>query len=153
VDPTELADRTAIRRLVDEYAAAADHRDGPRFAAVFTTDGVLVSPTGRHVGRDALAAIPSKLERYDRTFHLVANHLVDLADDRATATGETVAEAHHWYVDDDGVARDRVLFLRYLDRFVRVIDVRGDGDPTSTWRIAERTLEVVATDVRTLSAG
>jgi hypothetical protein len=76
---------------------------------------------------------------------------VDLADDRATATGETSAEAHHWYVDDDGTARDRVLFIRYLDRFVRIIDVRSDGEPTSTWRIAERVLDVVATDLRTVT--
>jgi uncharacterized protein (TIGR02246 family) len=136
VEPTELADRAHIRGLVDEYAAAADGRDGERFAAAFTPDGVLVaSPTSRYEGAAELATVPGKLARYDRTHHLVVDHLAVIAADGRTATAITAAEAHHLH-HVDGVEHDRVLRIRYHDRFLRT-DEAG-------WRIAERTLEILA---------
>lgn len=134
MDPSELADRIAIRRLVDEYALAADTGDGARFSAAFTPDGVLVaSETSRYEGTDELATVPGKLARYDRTRHVVANHVVDLDPSGDAATGVTYCDAHHLHRDDRGDERDRILHLRYFDRFVRT----GAG-----WRIAERRLEL-----------
>lgn len=134
MDAAELADRTQIRRLVDDYALAADTGDGGRFAGAFTPDGVLVaSETSRYEGADELATVPDKLARYDRTRHVVANHVVDLAPSGDEATGVTYCDAHHLLRDDRGDERDRILHLRYLDRFVRT---------TAGWRIAERRLEL-----------
>lgn len=126
----DLADRVAIRALVDGYAAAADRRDAAAFGALFTPDATLVGSQLRYEGADQIATIPAKLDRYERTFHLVANHVVDLAGD--TASGETYCAAHHLHTVD-GVQVDRVLHIRYLDDFVRT----DDG-----WRISCRRLEV-----------
>jgi uncharacterized protein (TIGR02246 family) len=132
----EPADRAAIRRLVDEYAAAADARDGERFAAAFAPDGVLVaSPTSRYEGTAELATVPGKLARYDRTHHVVVDHHAEVATDGVTATAVTSAEAHHLH-HVDGVEHDRLLRIRYHDRFVRTA--------AAGWRIAERRLEIVA---------
>ena len=98
---------------------------------MFTADGVLVGATSRYEGAAELATVPAKLGRYLRTMHVVANHVVDLDGDRAT--GETTCVAHHLHDEDATGERDRVLYLRYHDAFVRT----GDG-----WRIAERRLEV-----------
>lgn len=133
----EQADRAAIRRLVDEYAAAADARDGARFAAAFAPDGVLVaSATSRYEGTAELATVPGKLGRYDRTHHLVLDHQAEVASDRVSATAITSADAHHLH-HVDGVEHDRLLRIRYHDRFIRT-DAAG-------WRIAERRLEILAT--------
>ena len=127
----DLLDRDALRRLVERYATAVDHRDLDAVAGCFLPDGCLTVGDGAPLGgRDAIVTALRRLERYDVTAHLLghSNHVVD--GDRAT--GESWCRAHHVY-EQDGVRRDWVMAIRYLDRYVRV----GGG-----WQIEDRRLVV-----------
>jgi ketosteroid isomerase-like protein len=145
----EVADRLAIRALVDAYAHGVDRRDPEGVAALFTDDGVLAiyegdpsetQPARVRRGRGEIATALERLSRYRVTTHFLGQHSVELAV--GAATGETYCMAHHLSEVDGGVLRDRVLAIRYLDRFVRV-----DG----VWRIAERVLVTDWADDRAVS--
>lgn len=129
-----LWDRARLRDLVYRYARGADRIDPGTVADTFTPDGTLVmyrEPGADPVtlsGRAEIAAAIQALSRYLSTTHVVANHLVDLIGDRAT--GETYCLAHHIY-ERDGVRRDKLMSIRYLDEFIRT----PDG-----WRITTRVL-------------
>jgi SnoaL-like domain len=139
VDDVRVADRIALRALVDGYAQGADRRRPDQVAAQFTPDGVLTictDPDGEQVraerrGSDEIAAAMRGLDRYPVTAHHVGQQLLDFdADDPDVAQGETYCEAHHWR-ERDGVTVDRVMWIRYQDTYVRT-----DG----TWLIAHRRL-------------
>ena len=137
------ADRLALRALVDAYALAVDRRDIPGFLAVFTPDATLTTyePGGRQRGvrhgHDELCAVPPALERYERTLHLVSTHHVE-PDGDDEAVGVAYCEAHHHRPPDPSVgassASDRVMFIRYEDRYAR----RGPG-----WLIRTRGVHVI----------
>lgn len=146
----DLADRLAIRELVDLYARAADRVDGVAAAALFTEDGALrifergtAEPVRERLGREAIATAFAGLSRYEVTLHVVANHLVELAGD--AATGETYCLAHHVRSIGEGEAAhrsDHVMAIRYLDTYERT----DEG-----WRIAGRHLQVEFTEERPVS--
>ncbi|WTW98630.1 nuclear transport factor 2 family protein [Streptomycetaceae bacterium NBC_01309] len=130
-----LADRQALRDLVETYAHGADRRKPDLVASCFLPDGTLTvhrepgaDPASR-TGREQIAKALTGLERYIATMHLVANQLATVDGDRAEA--ETYCTAHHIYDDEAGVRRDRVMAIRYLDTYART----HEG-----WRIATRTL-------------
>ena len=130
-DMQDLLDRDALRRLVERYATAVDHRDVEAAAGCFVPDGRLtVGDDATLEGRPAIVAALARLERYEVTAHVLghSNHAVD--GDRAT--GESWCRAHHVY-DDGGARRDRVMAIRYLDRYVRA---------DAGWRIEDRRLVV-----------
>jgi SnoaL-like domain len=147
---SELADRLAIRRLVDLYARAADRVDGAAAAALFTEGGALRifergtdEPVRERLGREAISTAFAGLSRYDVTLHVVANHLVELDGD--TATGETYCLAHHVRTIGEGEAAhpsDHLMAIRYLDDFVRI----EEG-----WRLAQRHLQLEFTEERPVS--
>ncbi len=145
VDLSELSDRLSIRRLVDDYARAADRVDGPAAGACFAPDGVLrIKPRGQdepsrvRTGPDEIATAFVGLSRYDVTLHVVANHYVELSGD--TATGETYCLAHHIHDADDGSGKlDYMMAIRYLDQYRRT---------ESGWRIAVRELALEFTEDR-----
>jgi hypothetical protein len=129
-----------LRALSDQYAAAADDRDGDRFAGLFVADGELVvpnlpkdlRPVVTRAGRDALRQVPDGLRRYVRTFHLVSNQRYRVEGDRAS--GEVQCVAHHVSADGSGGAgegTDTVWYIRYRD------DYRHTG---SGWRFVRREL-------------
>jgi hypothetical protein len=127
----DLLDRDALRRLVEAYATAVDHREPVVAAGCFLPEGRLTVSNGPPLeGRDAIVGALGRLERYEVTAHLLghSNHVVD--GDRAS--GESWCRAHHVY-EDGGVRRDWVMEIRYLDRYVR-----GDDG----WRIEDRHLVV-----------
>lgn len=138
-DLHELADRLAIRDLVDRYARAADRVDGAAAAALFTEQGALRifergrdEPVRERLGREAIAVAFAGLSRYEVTLHVVANHLVDLDGD--VATGETYCLAHHVRSLGEGAERsDYLMAIRYLDDFVRT----AEG-----WRFSQRRLHL-----------
>ena len=141
---SEVADRIAIRNLVDAYAHCADRRDAAGQMALFTADTVfevfmdskLAEPTFVIHGRDGLAPVFADLNQYHATTHFNGQSTVQLAGD--SATGETYCIAHHLTVKD-GQRSFMVASLRYLDKFVR-----QDG----SWRFAARRLLVDWTDTR-----
>lgn len=139
-----LADRLAIRQLVDDYARAVDQPDGERAAALFVPDGVLrifergtPEPVRERVGRSDIATAMNGLTRYDTTMHVVANHYADIDGD--TATGETYCLAHHVRDVEGQGPMDYVMAIRYLDAYRR----SDEG-----WRLATRELQVEFTEDR-----
>ena len=144
-DPLRLADRLALRELVEAYAHRVDRLDLAGVGDVFTPDGVLeithhdgAAPTVERRGRPEIVAAMEGLRRYGVTaHHLAQQSLTFAADDPDGAEGETYCTAHHVRVVD-GTAVDRVMVLRYLDRYER-----GDD---GAWRIAHRRLVVDLVD-------
>ncbi|WP_436776570.1 nuclear transport factor 2 family protein [Yinghuangia sp. YIM S09857] len=135
MDPTMqfLADRTALRDLVQDYAGNADRRLPHAVAACFVPDGHLVLERGPGqaevlAGRAAIAGALADLDRYRTTTHFVGNHTARIDGD--TAEGETYCLAHHIY-EQDGADRDTLMSIRYRDAYERT----GQG-----WRIRTRTL-------------
>ncbi|WP_370942304.1 nuclear transport factor 2 family protein [Amycolatopsis sp. cg5] len=121
----EVADRLALRALVDSYAYAVDNRQPEQFAELFCADGCLVMPhpAGRDRtklvfdGSDGWARAFAILAPFNATTHFVGNHLVSITGD--DATGETYCLAHELY-DKDGAQRMIVRCVRYTDSYVRV---------------------------------
>lgn len=118
------AERRELRELVEHYAQAVDRADGDAVAALFTVDGVLAlwmdpqsaEPTGERVGRAAIAEAVSGISRYDATHHTISSSSAVV--DGVVATGETMCTAHHLR-NQGGRRSDRVLYVRYVDEFVR----------------------------------
>lgn len=121
----ELTDRVALRGLVDEYALAVDVRDRDRFAALFTPDGVLAviepnesEPSLLYSGSEELRSVLDLLAPFSTTFHVMANHTVEI--DGATARATTYCLAHHLTeAMDAGGGRDTLMLIRYEDELRR----------------------------------
>jgi hypothetical protein len=137
-----LADRLALRALVESYARGVDRRDLDGVAALFTPDGVLASHRGdpavvpelssRH-GRAEIVAALQMLHRYEVTSHLLGQQTLWFDDaDADHARGETYCLAHHLW-ERDGERVNRVMSIRYQDRYAR------EG---GEWRFAERRLAI-----------
>lgn len=136
-------DRLAIHDLVRAYAICADRRDAVGFAACFAPEARLhvIDPHGTvlhtYETRDEIRTIPDRLARYDRTLHHVTTHHAEI--DGVEATGLTYCSAHHIAVGGDGTATDRILEIRYVDRYVRV---------AAGWAIAAREVRTDWTEER-----
>ncbi|HEX3842018.1 MAG TPA: nuclear transport factor 2 family protein [Acidimicrobiales bacterium] len=157
ISDQDLRDELALRALSTSYAAAADLRDGDRFAALFVEDGELVvpdypvdfGPVLTRSGRERLRQIPDFLRQYPRTFHQVTNH--EFAIDGDTAAGNVQCVAHHLTAIDPSVppgsidgseaeeapakpeAIDFIWYIRYRDDYRRV-----DGD----WKFQRRSIHL-----------
>jgi len=118
------AERRELHELVERYAQAVDRPDGSAVADLFTEDGVLalwIDPStekqsSERNGRREIAKVVDGLTRYLATHHTISSHSSTV--EGAHATGETLCTAHH-VVDEGGKKHDRVLYIRYLDTFVR----------------------------------
>ncbi|HTT86062.1 MAG TPA: nuclear transport factor 2 family protein [Acidimicrobiales bacterium] len=141
MDPTvqSVADRLALRGLVDAYALAVDRRDSTAVAALFADEGRLVSrlrhpagdrPIVRQGRQEIATAISAGLEHYVTTTHVVGGQVVAIDGDRAS--GATVCLAHHVY-RRAGVLRLLVMAVRYTDAYAR-----GAGG----WCFTERQLDL-----------
>ena len=126
----EIADRLALRELVERYARAVDSRDYELAERLFLEDGELVGADFSLRGAAAIAKAMRRVERYVSTFHCIHNQLLELEPDQAS--GETTCTAHHVY-EKDGERRKLAWGIRYQDRYQR----SGDG-----WRFARRELQV-----------
>ena len=144
----QVADRLAIRELVDAYAYCADRRDAAGQMALFTEDteflvymdGSSPTPTQHLRGRASLAPVFADLNQYEVTMHF--NGQATTVLDRDRATGETYCLAHH--VKVEGATRSlMVAAIRYLDSFVK----HG-----GTWYFSERRLLVQWIETRVISA-
>src|ERR1700743_2729900 len=124
ISPEQLADRLAIRELVDAYAYCADRRDATGQMALFTEDTDFQvfmdehspSPTQHLKGRAALAPVFDELNTYIATMHFNGQSTLVLDGDHAS--GVTYCLAHH--VKVEGSTRSlMVAAIRYLDSFVK----------------------------------
>jgi hypothetical protein len=145
VPMSEVADRLALRDLIDAYATAVDARDGEAFAALFREDAALrifeagaAEPAIEYRGTAELRTVPDLLDKlkFGTTFHLMANHRCQIDGDRAT--GETYCLAHHLR-ERDGALQDVVMVIRYRDTYAR----GEDG-----WRFAQRDVLRQWTEIR-----
>jgi hypothetical protein len=141
-----------LRSLSTEYGAAADGRDGDRFAQLFVADGELVVPNFpedlrpviTRSGHDSLRRVPDRLRVYDRTFHQMSNHRYVV--EGTTATGTVLCMAHHASAAEGpggGGGTDTVWFIRYHDTY-RSTD--------SGWRFARRELHLQWVEERTIAS-
>ena len=148
ISSAEVADRLAIRELVEAYAHCADRRDAKGQMSLFTAGTHFVvymnakdpTPSQELHSREALAPVFADLNKYEATTHFVGQSTIfTLTKDRAT--GETYCLAHHVAVDG-GKRRLMVASLRYLDTFVKM---------EGAWLFAERVLYVDWIDERAMS--
>jgi len=144
----EVADRLAIRELIEAYAHCADRRDANGQMSLFTADTHFVvymnskdpNPSQELHSREALAPVFADLNKYAATMHFVGQStILSLTSDRGT--GEAYCLAHHLTVDGDK-RKPMVAALRYYDTFVKL-----DG----SWLFAERLLYVDWIEERPLS--
>jgi SnoaL-like domain len=145
----DVADRLAIRELVDAYAYCADRRDAAGQMALFTEDTEFLvfmdssdpTPTQHLLGRVALAPVFDDLNQYQATMHFNGQSTTVLEGDRAS--GVAYCLAHH--VTVDGSARSLMIAaIRYLDTYVK-----HDG----IWFFGQRKLVVDWTETRALDPG
>ena len=131
-------ERRELQELVERYAQAVDRGDGAAGAELFVEDGVLVTwmdptkstATGEHVGRKAIAKALDGMQKYSATHHTISSHTAVV--EGVHATGETLCTAHH--VEDNAKGRhDRVLYIRYIDTFMRT---------SGPWLISRREVHV-----------
>jgi len=149
LSPEEVADRVAIRELIDAYAHCADRRDAKGQLALFTADADFVvymdtaaeQPTQELHGRESLAPVFDNLNTYATTTHFNGQSTVSVAGDRAT--GESYCLAHHLSSAPDGQRILMVASIRYFDQFVKQDDV---------WLFAQRRLMVDWTETRAFPA-
>jgi ketosteroid isomerase-like protein len=139
ISPNEVADRLAIRELVEAYAHCADRRDAKGQMALFTADAHFVvymnakdpAPSQELHSREALAPVFADLNQYAATMHFLGQTtILTLTGDRGT--GETYCMPHHLTIALEE-RRLMIAALRYMDTFVKM-----DGE----WLFAERRLYV-----------
>ena len=139
LSPNQVADRLAIRELIEAYAHCADRRDATGQMSLFTADTHFVVymnakdpvPSQELHSREALAPVFAELNKYDATTHFVGQStILTLTGDRGT--GESYCLAHH-VTSEGGRRRLMLASLRYLDTFVKMDDA---------WLFAERRLYV-----------
>ncbi|MGE8080161.1 nuclear transport factor 2 family protein [Peribacillus loiseleuriae] len=121
----EVADRDAIRDLVDAYAYCADSRDAESQMALFTEDTLFrvfmderqIEPSQVVNGRVGLAPIFDNLNTYVATMHFNGQSKINLFGD--TAIGTTYCFAHHLTIDGDE-KKLMVAAIRYHDDFIKI---------------------------------
>src|SRR6202030_170320 len=126
ISPEKVADRLAIRELVEAYAHCADRRESKGQMSLFTVNTHFVvymnakdpKPSMELHSREALAPVFADLNKYEATTHFVGQSTIfTLTGDQAT--GETYCLAHHVTVDG-GKRRLMLASLRYYDTFVKI---------------------------------
>ena len=139
-NPDDLAH--GLGELVRRYACLVDARQFDHLIDVFTLDGVLDSGRGIRRGIAEISEAMQSLHRYRSTDHRVAE--VEFSrdeNDPERAWGRVFCEAHH-ISDHDGELTNRIMMIRYDDRY-RTTD--------QGWRIEQRTLNLL--DEKTLRLG
>jgi len=147
----EIADRLAIRELVDAYAHCADRRDVEGQMSLFTADTEFLvfmdsrsaDPSHKIDGRDGLRPVFENLNTYEATTHFNGQSTVTW--EQESATGISYCLAHHLKVD--GPRRSLMIAsIRYLDRFAKMdgqwyfkatkVDGRLDREPSVGFGLA-----------------
>ena len=129
--------QSQLRGLAVQYACGVDRRDPDMYAGAFLDDGILVvhrageppEDGARRQGTAALREVTEHIKQYYKTMHFCGQSLYEMDGD--VPTGEVYCIAHH-ILERDGEWVDRIMYIRYQDRYGQ----RADG----SWAIAERHL-------------
>jgi 3-phenylpropionate/cinnamic acid dioxygenase small subunit len=142
------ADVLELRALVDRYAAAVDDLDADGFVALFLPEAVLDiyapgadEPAAVYRGADELRGVFDLLARFERTHHMMGNHLCELDGDAGTGHVHCIARHLRRH---EGEERDLVMVIRYRDAYRRT----PEG-----WRFAERQVRLQWTEDHPASTG
>jgi hypothetical protein len=121
----EIADRLAIRELVDAYAHCAEPKGHQGQMSLFTPDTEFLVyidshspvPTEEIRDREGLRPVFENLRTYEATTRFNGQSTVTSKQD--AATGVSYCLAHH--VNVDGQSRTLMIAsIRYLDQFVKM---------------------------------
>lgn len=124
-DPTH-----EIREVILRYCRAVDRRDYEAVRACYHPDAV-DHHGSYHGGVDGfIERLEAELPKCERTFHVIANLLVDQVTPDSARCESYALAYHRLPASETRGVRDRVVALRYLDRFER---------RSGAWRIAQRT--------------
>lgn len=144
----EIADRDAIRDLIDAYAYCADTRDAEGQMALFTEDTLFrvfmderqAEPSQIVTNRKELAPIFDNLNTYVSTMHVNGQSKIILSGD--TAIGTTYCNAHHLTIDGDN-KKLMVAAIRYSDDFIKM---------NNQWFFKKRDLKVAWVETKPLNS-
>ena len=135
-----------LRRLSASYASGVDGRNVELLLSAFREDAVLEiyaepadEPSSPSIlrGHSEIARIVGAIGRYRMTFHLLGQSRFEVRGDRAD--GEVYCVASH-YLERDGAAMNRVMYIRYEDEY--------QLGPDDGWGIARRRVRPSWTEER-----
>ena len=142
--PSARPSRSCVA-LSTEYGAAADDRDGERFAGLFVADGELVVPNYpedlrpviTRSGHDSLRRVPDGLRRLRPDIPPDVRPPVRAVDGDDRPPGTVLCVAHHVVPLASGAAgepdgRDRHGLVHPLPRHLPVAPTRGGGSPDAS---------------------
>jgi hypothetical protein len=133
--PAPLEDERAILRLQVLYTRAVDCYEPALIEEIFAEDALMERLEKRWEGRASMIGIPDMIRsKYLATRHCLTNQLVSVQGD--LAEGQVYSTNDHIYRDDDGGYMNRMVGLRYDDRFARL---------AGRWRFTYRKLNVIWT--------
>lgn len=108
----DVADRLAIRALVENWAVWRDAGDWERFATCWHEEGRMMATWCQAPWRDFIAASRAGWEKGVSILHFLGGHSADIAGDRAIAqTKMTISQR----AEVDGVLVDVVCTGRFYD--------------------------------------
>ena len=111
-----LADRLAIRQLLDDWVVWRDAGDWQRFATVWHADGRMMATWFQGSATDFIAVSREGWERGVSILHFLGGCSIDLAGDRAIAQTKMMISQR---AEVDGVLCDVVCTGRFYDFFER----------------------------------
>jgi SnoaL-like domain len=141
----EVADRLALRRLVDAWAHCADRRLAEQQSNLFVPAGMILNyegdpkthePHSAIKGRTAIRTALAVLNSFTVTLHMNGQSDVVIQGDRAI--GETYCLVHQ-FKDENDQRKCQTLGIRYYDQFLR---------QENRWYFAERKLVIDWSDTR-----
>ena len=121
-----MLDKMALHELVQNYCRAVDRRDYALLESVYHPDSIDDhSPMFKGSGPEFVRWIPSSVEKFELTQHIIAN--ASFVVDGTIAEGECYIVAYH--LSKNEPQRETIAHGRYLDRYEK-----RDG----VWRILYR---------------
>ncbi len=128
-----LLDVEAVKEVVLRYCRGIDRLDLDLVRSCYHPDATDTHGAFTGTVDEYLEWVEGLLARYDATFHMIGNHVVDFGESASggqpdVAVSEAYGVAHHRATDPDP-RRNLTVGFRFIDRMER-----RDG----TWRIARR---------------